>query len=197
MTTNPDPRKHLDASFDQAIALIDTVRPGDHRLPTACPDFDVAALVGHTIFAADRIAQLGNDEALVMTPDEISSQIAPADWHDAMVAARDKAHAGWARPGALEREYDVPWGTFSGPLIVGTYMLELVTHAWDLADALSRTDELDAALAEAAFPFAEAMLPAEPRGGEIPFAPVVAVPEDAPVADRLAGYMGRRSVHTG
>jgi uncharacterized protein (TIGR03086 family) len=194
MTTNPDPRKHLDAAFDQALALIDTVRPDDHRLPTACTDFDVAALVGHTIFAADRIAQLGNDEPLNMTPDEISSGVTPADWHDAMVAARDKAHAGWARPGSLEQEYEVPWGTFSGDLIVGTYMLELVTHTWDLADALGRTAQLDAALAEAAFPFAETMLPAEPRGGELPFAAVVTLADDAPVTDRLAGYMGRRSV---
>ena len=35
-------------------------------------------------------------------------------------------------------------------------------------------------------------VPAEPRGGHIPFGPVVAVPTDAPAYDQLAGWMGRQ-----
>jgi hypothetical protein len=35
------------------------------------------------------------------------------------------------------------------------------------------------------------MLPPEARGGDIPFAPVVAVTEGAPVYTRLAAYLGR------
>ncbi|GAA1511493.1 hypothetical protein [Nocardioides humi] len=34
-------------------------------------------------------------------------------------------------------------------------------------------------------------MPAEPRGGEIPFGPVVPVADDAPAYDRLVAWTGR------
>jgi hypothetical protein len=35
-------------------------------------------------------------------------------------------------------------------------------------------------------------VPAEPRGGQVPFGPVVEVHEDAPDIDKLVGWYGRR-----
>jgi hypothetical protein len=35
------------------------------------------------------------------------------------------------------------------------------------------------------------ILPPEPRGGEIPFGPVVEIPADAPPYAQLAAYLGR------
>ena len=39
---------------------------------------------------------------------------------------------------------------------------------------------------------AQRILPPEPRGGEIPFGPVVPVPPDAGLYAQLAGWLGRQ-----
>jgi hypothetical protein len=38
---------------------------------------------------------------------------------------------------------------------------------------------------------AEGTLPAQYRGGDMPFGEIVPVPDDAPAIDRLVGFMGR------
>lgn len=50
----------------------------------------------------------------------------------------------------------------------------------------------DDELAGASLAIAEAVLSPDNRGGDIPFEPAVAVAEDAPVYDRLAGFLGRK-----
>jgi uncharacterized protein (TIGR03086 family) len=86
----------------------------------------------------------------------------------------------------------LPFGTFPGPLVAQIYILELVVHSWDLAAATGQLSILDPSLAQTALPVAHAVLPPEPRGGEMPFGPVIPVADDAPAYDRLAGYLGRK-----
>lgn len=70
------------------------------------------------------------------------------------------------------------------------YTQELVTHAWDLATALGRADELDPALAA---PMAQAARRFIPRDGreDWPFGEVVDVADDAGPYERLVGWLGR------
>ena len=70
-------------------------------------------------------------------------------------------------------------------------MQELSTHAWDLSTAIGRADVLDPGLAELALVAARRFLPAQPRGGPIPFEPPVEVAADAPAYDRLVAWLGR------
>ena len=65
---------------------------------------------------------------------------------------------------------------------------------WSMGVTLGRVfreADLDQEVAAAVVGPITAALPAEPRGGVIPFGPVVEVPGDAPAYVRLVGWVGR------
>ncbi|MEZ5093434.1 MAG: TIGR03086 family protein, partial [Nocardioides sp.] len=73
---------------------------------------------------------------------------------------------------------------------IGSWAVELSTHAWDLAVATGRTAGLDESLAAAVLPIAQGYLPrARPEG--VPFGPVVETGADAAAYDRLVAWQGR------
>lgn len=65
-------------------------------------------------------------------------------------------------------------------------------HGWDLAVATGQPSEADADLASAALALAARTLPAEPRGGHVPFAPVAEPSPDAGPTEQLANWSGHR-----
>jgi uncharacterized protein (TIGR03086 family) len=69
------------------------------------------------------------------------------------------------------------------------YTADVFMHTWDLARATGQDDTLDpemcAALLDGMVPFEEAMRSSGQYG------PRVAVPEEAPVQDRMLGFIGR------
>jgi len=189
--TEQDPRAYLYRSFDQALAVVDGVTPTDLRRPTPCADFDVEALLGHLLFAARRVARVArrldlNDDDAVITG------ISATGWSAAVNDARLDVLAGWKDDSLLTAQLELPFGTFPGAVVAGIYTLELVTHAWDLAVATGQLERLDPELAEVSLAAARQVLPPEPRGGEMPFEPVVPVADDAPSYARLAGWLGRQ-----
>jgi uncharacterized protein (TIGR03086 family) len=191
MTANTDPRLGLRRAFEQAALVVRGVSPDHLARPTPCSEFDVSDLLAHLVGVGNRIAGIGHDEE---QPDELQtvSGLAAEAWSAAFDNVMSEALEAWSDDTLLERDLVLPFGTFPGPLVVQIYVLELVTHSWDLAVATEQTSVLNPALAEAALPVAAAMLPPEPRGGEMPFGHVVAVAGDRPAYDRLAGYLGRR-----
>jgi uncharacterized protein (TIGR03086 family) len=78
----------------------------------------------------------------------------------------------------------------------GVASADLVVHGWDLARALGLEHEIDPAEVEAAWPGAQEMpdimrVPEAFGPGIIVFGPIVEVPDDAPLQDRLLGLLGR------
>lgn len=187
MSQTADPRPQLHAAFDQASRVLAGVRPEQLAGPTPCTAFDVRTLSEHLVGVARRVASLGRGE-----PQAGEVDLAGIDSCDkAFDEARHEAFASWADDAVITRELVLPWTTLPGAVVAGIYMLELTAHAWDLASATGQLATLDPTLAEAALRVATDVLPPEPRGGEIPFGPVVDVPAGAPAYDRLAGYLGR------
>jgi uncharacterized protein (TIGR03086 family) len=92
----------------------------------------------------------------------------------------------------LDKVLSLPFGDFSGRVALMAYSQELTVHSWDLAKALGRLDLLDESLAAAALPIARQFVPAQPRGGPVPFGPVVEVPAEAGAYAQLVGYLGRQ-----
>ena len=76
-------------------------------------------------------------------------------------------------------------------MAAAAYMQELTVHAWDLAYTTGQTGALDQRLAAASLDVARRIMPAEGRGGPVPFGPVVEVPADADPYRQLAGWLGR------
>jgi uncharacterized protein (TIGR03086 family) len=192
MPAGPDPRPQLHAAFDQASRLVAGVSPSRLGDPTPCDQFDVRDLGLHLVGVARRVAAVGRGEAQE-GPVDVSG-VDGEGLAKAFDEARQEAFASWADDAALEREVTLPWATLPGTLAAAIYTLELTAHGWDLAAATGQLDVLDPGLAEVSLAVAAQVLPPEPRGDEIPFGPVVEVPADAPVYDRLAGYLGRTPV---
>lgn len=86
----------------------------------------------------------------------------------------------------------VPWGEVPGRAALSGYVMELVTHTWDLSEALGRPLELDPDLAEFALATARRVLPDPERDADTPFDSVVPANEGADTYGQLAAWLGRR-----
>jgi len=184
-----DPRPLLEQSFRQASAPVAGIEPAVMRRPTPCADFDVEALLGHLVFVAHRVAGIAKGETTADGP--VIAEVADGGWSETFDVAMGEALAAWSDDDLLTAQITLPWATLPAPTEARIHALELVTHGWDLAVASGQVDVLDPELAKAVLPVAFDALPLEPRGGEMPFGPVVAVPETASAYHRLAGYTGR------
>jgi uncharacterized protein (TIGR03086 family) len=183
----PDLRPVLGQALDQTGVLIAGLEPQQANLPTPCSEYDVAGLVGHLQGVVRRITTVLSGRHFSEAPSEVPSD----DWAGDWAAGRATLEPVLADNAVLSREVTVPWGTVPGGSAIGMYVGELTVHAWDLATATGQTDALDPALAEGALPPYQQALPPQPRGGEIPFDPVVEVGADAGPYERLVAWTGR------
>ena len=191
-----DPRPLLQRAADQAVGLVGAVRPGEQDLPTPCTDYDVRALCGHVLTVLRRIELVARGGSPFDVP-QVVRDVPDADLSRAAAADRDRMVATWADDAVLDRVLTLPWGTLPGRAAALAYAQELTVHAWDLATATGRGAVLDPGLAAAVLPLARQFVPAEPRGGPVPFGPVVDFPgedagEDAGDAyAELVAWLGR------
>jgi uncharacterized protein (TIGR03086 family) len=154
--------------------------------PTPCTELNVGQLAGHLIGGLRGFADVaaGKEMRFDGDPDlskgNVRSEFRKAA--DRMLELFDLA--------ALERTYKMPWGDSQGRQLVGFELIELLTHAWDLARALSIDSILPEDLATAALESAKLWVDDSTRTPVL-FGPEVPVPPAAPVTDRLVGFLGR------
>ncbi|MEJ2867183.1 TIGR03086 family metal-binding protein [Actinomycetospora sp. OC33-EN08] len=194
----PDPRPLLTRALDQIGDLVAATGPDALARPTPCADWDVRALLDHLVGVHRRVAHVGAGGHFADVDPNLS---VPVGAHaDEVARARAEVDRVWGLDGAddsvLDRELTVPWGAMPGRFAAFGYVQELTVHAWDLAVATGRTEGLDPVLAEAVEETARRVLPAEPRGGPIPFGPPVATTDDAGPYARLVGWLGREPSFT-
>jgi uncharacterized protein (TIGR03086 family) len=183
-----DPRPALGLALDQAGSLVSAVETDHLALSTPCDEYSVQDLVNHLLGVVRRIdLALREGNAL-----HIPGPTDTADWSGDWKTYRSALDSTLADDAVLSQICKLPFGTMPGSAAIGGFIGELTTHGWDLATAIGRTDLLNDRLAEACLPMVRQFLPAEPRGGAIPFGPVVDVPADAPAYSQLAGWMGRK-----
>jgi uncharacterized protein (TIGR03086 family) len=191
-----DPRPVYERAADQMAALIASAAPGRLAAPTPCEDLDVGSLMSHVVGGTHRIAQVGEGGgAGEVDPgsgvDSGVSGVADDGWPAAYAAARERFTAAWSDDAKLDEVFTVPWGTMPGRFALSGSVMEVVTHSWDLAQALGRSGELDEDLARFALQVAHQAAPAERRGEDVPFGPVLPAPEGADAYGELAAWLGR------
>jgi uncharacterized protein (TIGR03086 family) len=191
MTNTTDPREIHQRAVAQTESIVAAVVPAQFGLPTPCPEYDVRALLSHTVGGLNRIAMVGEGGDALAIPARADG--VPDDgWLDAYQAAAARARAAWADDARLDALVEVPWGKVPGRIAVSGYVQEITVHGWDLAKATGQPTELDPELASWVLAVAQAILPPEPRGGEVPFGSVIPVAPDAGVYARLAAWLGRQ-----
>ncbi|WP_329258005.1 TIGR03086 family metal-binding protein [Streptomyces sp. NBC_01478] len=194
MNTNAmDPRPLYTRATEQAAALIRTVRPERLGAPTPCTEFDVRTLLSHLVGGTHRIATVGEGgDGMAVHPfvDGVSDE----DWPTAYDEARTRVAKAWSDDARLDALVRVPWGEAPGRIALSGYVMEGVTHTWDLSEALGHPLQLDPELAEFALAFARRALPDEQRDADTPFATAQPIPEGADAYGQLAAWLGRSPI---
>lgn len=180
-----DPRWGFAAATMATRPLIDGALSSLDR-PTPCAEFSVEDLLDHLVMVMRRFAAIGAGRGWA----SVQQDRLGGGWADAFAAGAHNARMAWDDPAKLEAMVEVPWGTLPGFAVVASYTAELATHAWDLATATGQDLTIaDADLAGALV--AAKAVPAEGRGVEMPFDPVVDPGPGASVLLRIAGWFGR------
>ncbi|MEU1407179.1 TIGR03086 family metal-binding protein [Streptomyces sp. NPDC005728] len=186
-----DPRPVYTRATEQAAALIKTVRPEQLDGPTPCSEFDVRTLLSHIVGGTLRIAVVGEGgDGLSMR--SFADGVADDGWAAAYDEVRVRVLKAWESDERMTTPVRVPWGETPGHAALSGYVMEIVTHTWDLAEALGHPRELDPELAAFALATARRLLPdSRPRDAETPFATRREAAEGADVYEQLAAWMGR------
>jgi uncharacterized protein (TIGR03086 family) len=125
-------------------------------------------------------------------PPDRSTDFVGDDPQGAFAASARAADAALRAEGALDKPFPTLFGEVPGKVFAGTRYVDVVIHTWDLARATGQPPNLDPALCEVALTMSRARMAGAERKPGGPIGPEVAVPDDAPVCDRLAGYLGRQ-----
>jgi uncharacterized protein (TIGR03086 family) len=190
-TETTDPRPLYDGALSWALGLVRGVRPDQLTLPTPCSELDVRALLAHLVATVNRAAAVGRGVDATTVPWSVPP-VPGDDWGRAYAEAIDAVWAVW-RDGTdrLDRTVRAPFGEVPGRAALMAYTSETLVHGWDLAVATGQDAEADPAVAAPVLAVMQRFLPAEPRGGHIPFAAPVPPREGAGPTERLANWCGR------
>ncbi|MFF3329871.1 TIGR03086 family metal-binding protein [Streptomyces sp. NPDC002888] len=186
-----DPRPFYTRATEQAASLIKTVRPEQLTGPTPCGDFDVRTLLSHIVGGTLRIAVVGEGgDGLAVRP--FAEGVGDDGWTAAYEDVRERVLAAWKHDERMVAPVRVPWGEVPGHAALSGYVMELVTHSWDLAESVGHPLELDPELAEFALAAAHRALPDAQRDEQTPFGSALSAPEGADAYEQLAAWLGRR-----
>lgn len=164
------------------------VREDQLSASTPCPEWDVRTLAGHLV-DVNRVFASAADGSLPGPEPDVASESAAS-----LLAAYERSAAdavrAFSRPGALDATLVLPLGSISGERALALVLLDNLVHGWDVAKATGQDTAIDPQLAGVGLEVARKFVTEELRVAGA-FGPAVPVDADAPVHDRLAGFMGR------
>jgi uncharacterized protein (TIGR03086 family) len=188
--SSADPRPGFFKAVTLAGQVIGDVQPNQYDTATPCPDFSVRQLSRHLISVLRRVTVSGTGgnpftvDSFADVPDE--------DWLKAWEAAVRDATDAWSDPAILGKTCDLGFVQLPGAAAIVVYTTEITLHTWDVAKATGQDRTWDAAVLAPPLASMRFAVPAETRGGPVPFGPVVEVPADASEIDQLVAWYGRQ-----
>ena len=184
-----EPTAALHRAIDQITEIVVAIPPDRYDRSTPCEDFDVEALLNHTVASMQGLAEAAQGRTWDMGSygrDNLGDDPAGA-----LRAAGDSLREATTGDDVLERPWAMPSGDSPGAQAIAIGIMEVSQHAWDLAKATGQDVDFDDEVWEHALELAKQNLPPDDQRPAAAFGPSVPVAEDAPAADRLAAFMGR------
>lgn len=184
-----EPIDALELSWKQGADLVSALRPDELTCPTPCAGWDVRRLLNHTLGETVMMSRVnrGHPGGTDDHGDLVGEGVALGTlWDD---TGRDNV-ASW-RDAGLDGDRVYFYGTFPAGVAVVVNLGEVLVHCWDIARATEHDYAVDPDLAALVYGLYSAVPLDEQRANGV-FGPEVAVPTDAPVADRLLALFGRR-----
>ncbi len=178
----------LDRAIDAVEPLVASAASADSHRSTPCKDFDLGALVAHLVGGIRGFADVGEGKLMRFDADpDLNTEQVSTEYR----TAADRLVAAFRQPGLVEQNFAMPWGDTTGAQLVGFELIELVVHGWDIGRSLGRTLAFEPDLVEATLFGARMWVDESTRTPQL-FGPEVPVPAEAPVLDRLVGFLGRQ-----
>ena len=180
-----DPIERIDRATAFASEKVSGVAPNDLGSPTPCSEFDVRALLNHMIGGLGMLCTAASGgKAQMPEGDQFAED--PGTVYEERRRALMNAVRG---EGALERDWEMPFGTMSGPMMAQIAFMEHLTHGWDVAKATGQDTTLPSALVTECLEVVTPMDTMLRMPGVC--GPTVSVPDDASAQDRLVAFLGR------
>jgi uncharacterized protein (TIGR03086 family) len=178
-------------AIDQTGAIVSGVKTDQLGDPTPCTEWDLRALLNHTIAAIRMFDDAARGAAFNPSrfEDDNVGNDPGASYEKAAVQLREALQ----KPGLLEATWNMPFGAVPGMIAVGFATLEVAQHGWDVAKASGQSADFDSEVTETALATAR-MAPAEQVRQPGVFGPEQECPGGAPVHDQLAAFMGRQVI---
>jgi uncharacterized protein (TIGR03086 family) len=176
-------------AVDQTGHIVANVKPDQLLASTPCDEWDVRALLNHTINLVeifDTAARGGDFDPPISARDNVGDN--PGANYRARAARLRQA---LVAPGLLEATWNMPFGSVPGMMAVGVATMEIAQHGWDIARSTGQEPDFDPEVTEAAFATAR-MRPAEQMRLRGVYGPEADCPAGAPQCDHLAAFLGRR-----
>jgi uncharacterized protein (TIGR03086 family) len=158
--------------------------------PTPCPGMPVAAMLHHLVGLTYAFTMAAEKTPLGAAPTSSADDL-PADWRTRIPEQLDALVAAWREPSASEGMAEAGGVELPAPLMSTVALDEVLIHGWDLAAATGQEYRPDDASAQACFDFVGDRSDEPADAGPGLFGPVVPVPDDAPLFNRLLGRVGR------
>ncbi|MGW9265102.1 TIGR03086 family metal-binding protein [Gordonia terrae] len=191
MPTDITRARHVAVAAERVLSLTAAIDDSMLDRPTPCDGMELAALLAHVDGLSQAFTAAARKEFGPLTaspPDPVQSRLG-ANWTDDLRShVRGLAEA-WADPAAWQGMTQAG-GVDLPAEVMGTVALsELVLHGWDISRSVSATFDVPDEVLLTVYELHHPPEPQSERDGM--FGPVVEVPEDARLVDRLVGLAGR------
>jgi uncharacterized protein (TIGR03086 family) len=159
--------------------------------PTPCTGTSVAAMLDHLNGLTLAFRMIADKQPLDDPAPRADADNLPADWRTRIPAQLDALAAAWQKPEAWEGMAN-PGGIDMPAAAAGVVALnEVLLHGWDVAAATGQQYRPDPQAAEKCLEFGRDIAQNAPDIRNGMYGPEVAVPDDAPLFDRVLGQAGR------
>ncbi|MGX1912879.1 TIGR03086 family metal-binding protein [Streptomyces phaeochromogenes] len=158
---------------------------------TPCPEYAVRHLLGHLAGLSAAFRDAGRKDLGATTDTDPTSRLPDVTpgWRAELPKVLGELAEAWRDPAAWTGETRAGGVDLPGEVAGVVAADELVVHGWDLARATGQAYAPDAAALNAAYAMLAPSVD-DPSRGTI-FGPVVPVPDEAPLLDRVIGLSGR------
>lgn len=174
--------------------LVRGIPDGMLGAPTPCPDYSLGDLVDHVgglalAFTAAATKDTGATGA--QGPSGDASRLGD-DWRERIPTDLETLAAAWQDPAAWQGMTQAGGLDLPGDIAGLVVLDELVIHGWDVARASGQRFACDPDLLEVVQQFVAGFAePGQEAARDGLFGPVVEVPDDAALLDRVLGVTGR------
>ena len=187
------PMVELEPAAKQMADLIEGVPDEMLGAPTPCREYTLGDLVDHVRQLTIAFTAAAKKDTAGMTSGRApgDAKNLDDDWRTRIPRDLSALAEAWREPAAwtgmtMAGGIDLP-GELAGIITLD----ELVVHGWDVARASGQDFDQDRESLEAVYGFVRQFSSAGEEAREGMFGPEVAVPDDAPLLDRLLGLTGR------